>query len=313
MNSPEFIVREDAGSRLDVFVHKYYEGLSRSYAKQLVEQGKVRVNGAVVSKASLILKSDDSVQIEMPEEQELELKPEDIPLDIVYEDSDVLVVNKAAGMVVHPAPGNYTGTLVNAIMFHCRDSLSGINGVLRPGIVHRIDKDTSGLIMVAKNDRAHESLSKQLLEHSIKREYRALVHDNIIDDEITINKPIGRHPVNRLKRSVNGVAPRDAITHIKVIERFGKYTYICCKLETGRTHQIRVHMADAKHPLVGDPLYGVRSDGDKLLGVPLKGQLLHAASLGFLHPATKEFMEFHSELPDGFKTILKKLEQLNGI
>ena len=245
----------------------------------------------------------------MPEPEALDVKAEDIPLEIVYEDDDVAVINKPRGMVVHPGPGNYSGTLVNAIMHHMGDSLSSINGVIRPGIVHRIDKDTSGLLMIAKNDKAHESLAAQLAEHSVTREYTALCYDNIKEEEITIDEPIGRDPKNRLRNAVRGASAKDAITHIKVTERFGKYTLVKAILETGRTHQIRVHMAYIHHPLVGDELYGFRKQSDKVEGVKVSGQLLHAGTLGFVHPSTGEYMEFHSDLPEIFETVLEKLRK----
>ena len=231
------------------------------------------------------------------------IEPEEIPLEIVYEDPEVLVVNKPRGMVVHPGPGNWSGTLVNAVMHHCGQSLSTINGVIRPGIVHRIDKDTSGLLMIAKNDRAHESLAEQLRVHSVMREYTAL------GEVITVDVPIGRDVRNRMRHAVNGSGSRNAVTHVSVLERFGKYTLIRARLETGRTHQIRVHMAYIHHPLAGDELYGPKKQTGSVAGVKVSGQLLHAGTLGFVHPATGEYMEFHSDLPEVFEEVLGHLRE----
>ena len=310
-NSPEKLCIEawpdDAGMRLDAFIGYNTDELSRSYAVKLIEQGNVTINGQAVTSKKAKINAGDLVEIDIPEPEVLDIQPEDIPLDIVYEDDDVIVVNKPRGMVVHPGPGNWSGTLVNAIMYHCGDSLSSINGVVRPGIVHRIDKDTSGLLMIAKNDRAHESLAEQLRVHSVTREYTALVYDNIVEDEITISAPIGRDERNRMRRAVYGSGSKEAVTHVKVAERFVKYTLIKARLETGRTHQIRVHMAYMHHPLVGDELYGPRKQSDKLMGQKLNGQLLHAGTLGFVHPSTSEYMEFHSDLPDVFEAVLAGL------
>lgn len=319
---------EDAGSRLDAFIGYNTDELSRSYAVKLIEKGRVTVNGTVVTSKKKVLAAGDEVVIDLPEPETLDVTPEDIPLDIVYEDDDVLVVNKPRGMVVHPGPGNWSGTLVNAVMYHCGASLSTINGVVRPGIVHRIDKDTSGLLMIAKNDKAHESLAEQLRVHSVTREYTALCFDNIADtggfgvsgvtretvndadcteDIITIDVPIGRDDRNRMRRAVYGSAAREAVTHIRVIERFGRYTLIRAKLETGRTHQIRVHMAYIHHPLAGDELYGPRRQTGTIAGVKVSGQLLHAGTLGFIHPSSGEYMEFHSELPEIFMKVIAAL------
>ena len=240
----------------------------------------------------------------MPEPEILSVEPEDIPLDIVYEDEDVLVVNKPRGMVVHPAVGNYTGTLVNAILYHCGERLSSINGVIRPGIVHRIDKDTSGLLMIAKNNMAHESLSAQLAEHSITRRYTALVYHNLSKDTGTVDAPIGRDPKNRLRMAVTTQNSKRAVTHWTVLERFGKYTLIEAKLETGRTHQIRVHMSHIKHPLVGDMVYGPKKQA-----LTEEGQMLHARVLGFVHPRTGEYMEFERPLPEEFEQVLRKVRK----
>ena len=298
---------EDAGSRLDAFIGCNTDELSRSYAVRLIEKGLVSVNGTVVTSKKQAIAAGDIVTIDLPEPEPLEIAAENIPLDIVYEDDDVAVINKPRGMVVHPGPGNHSGTLVNAIMYHMGDSLSSINGVIRPGIVHRIDKDTSGLLMIAKNDRAHESLAAQLKEHSVTREYTALVYDNIKEDEMTIDEPIGRDERNRMRNAVNGSGARNAVTHIKVLERFGRYTLVKAVLETGRTHQIRVHMAYMHHPLAGDELYGPRRQSSKIEGISVSGQLLHAGTLGFIHPATGKYMEFHSDLPVVFEQVLARL------
>ena len=298
---------EDAGTRLDAFIGYNTDELSRSYAVRLLAQGLVSVNGETVTSKKRSVSEGDTVVIDMPEPEPLQITAENIPLEIVYEDDDVAVINKPRGMVVHPGPGNQSGTLVNAIMYHMGDSLSSINGVIRPGIVHRIDKDTSGLLMIAKNDKAHESLAAQLKEHSVTREYTALVYDNIKEDSLTIDEPIGRDERNRMRNAVNGAAARNAVTHIKVLERFGRYTLVKAILETGRTHQIRVHMAYMHHPLAGDELYGPRRASSKIEGVPVSGQLLHAGTLGFVHPSTGEYMEFHSDLPEVFEQVLAKL------
>ena len=300
---------EDAGSRLDAFIGYNTDELSRSYAVRLIEKGMVSVNGAAVTSKKQQIQAGDVVTIEMPQPETLEVTAENIPLDIVYEDDDVAVINKPRGMVVHPGPGNSSGTLVNAVMYHMGDSLSSINGVIRPGIVHRIDKDTSGLLMIAKNDKAHESLAAQLKQHSVTREYTALAYDNIKEDELTIDEPIGRDERNRMRNAVNGAAARNAVTHIKVLERFGKYTLVKAILETGRTHQIRVHMAYVHHPLVGDELYGPRRQSSRIEGVTVSGQLLHAGTLGFIHPSTGQYMEFHSDLPEVFESVLAKLRR----
>lgn len=300
---------EDAGTRLDAFIGWNTDELSRSYAVRLIEKGLVTVNGIPAKSKKQSIAEGDTVVIDMPEPEILEVRAQDIPIEIVYEDDDVAVINKPRGMVVHPGPGNMDGTLVNAIMYHMGDSLSSINGVIRPGIVHRIDKDTSGLLMIAKNDRAHESLAAQLKEHSVTREYTALVYDNIREDELTIDEPIGRDEHNRMRNAVNGAAARNAVTHIRVLERFGKYTLVRAILETGRTHQIRVHMAYMHHPLVGDELYGPRRQSSKVEGISVSGQLLHAGTLGFIHPSTGDYMEFHSDLPEVFSEVLAKLHK----
>lgn len=298
-------VSEDSGgTRLDAYISSQIEELSRNYAQQIIESGCVSVNGKEELSKKAKVKSGDSIEIDYPEPETLNVEPQDIPIDIVYEDDDVIVVEKPRGMVVHPSPGNYDGTLVNALMYHCGDTLSSINGTIRPGIVHRIDKDTSGLLMIAKNNIAHESLAAQLKEHSCTREYTALVYDNIREDELTVDRPIGRDEKNRLRRAVFGSNPKEAVTHIRVVKRYGKYTLVKARLETGRTHQIRVHMSYIKHPLVGDELYGPKKQT-----LPVKGQMLHAGVLGFVHPTTGEYMEFRSELPEYFTEILDRLDR----
>ena len=258
-------------------------------------------------KASYPVKAGDDLSFLLPKAQEPDIEPEDIPLDILYEDSDVLVVNKPKDMVVHPAPGHYTGTLVNAVMYHCGEDLSTINGVLRPGIVHRIDKDTTGVLVICKNDRAHRAIAEQLSVHSITRAYYAIVYNNIKEDEGTVDAPIGRMDADRKKMGINHKNGRHAVTHYRVLERFGKYTYIECRLETGRTHQIRVHMASIGHPLLGDTVYGPSKDPFKL-----EGQALHAKLLGFIHPSTDQYVEFESPLPPYFTALLDRLRQSAG-
>jgi 23S rRNA pseudouridine1911/1915/1917 synthase len=300
MNFFEFKVEEnEEGTRLDVYISSKLEDKSRSYIQDVIEAGNVKVNDKQ-KKSNYKLKIKDYVTLIMPENKELEVEKENITLDILYEDSDVIVVNKPQGMVVHPAPGNLSGTLVNALLFHCKD-LSGINGVNRPGIVHRIDKDTSGILVVAKNDNAHQKLAEQLKEHTMTREYIALVEGVINSDEGTVDAPLGRHPVDRIKMSVikNG---RNAITHFEVLERFKANTLVKCILETGRTHQIRVHMTHIGHPIVGDPVYGYKKQKFKL-----EGQLLHAKKLGFIHPSSGKYMEFESQMPNYFTKVINVL------
>lgn len=294
----------DTGERIDSFVSEKAE-VSRSRAVKLIEEEYVTVNGNAVSK-NYKLKAGDIVGVTIPEAKPLEIKAENIPLDIVYEDEHLLVVNKPKGMVVHPAAGNYEGTLVNALMYHCGDSLSGINGVMRPGIVHRIDKDTSGLLMVAKNDLAHNFLAEQIKEHSFYREYETIVYGDIKTDKGRIDAPIGRHPVNRKQMTVTDKNSKQAVTHFEVIERLEGFTHLKCRLETGRTHQIRVHMSYIGHSVAGDEVYGPR----KVIK-ELKGQCLHAKKLGFIHPVTKEYMEFSSDLPEYFTKFKKGLENGN--
>ena len=298
---------EDAGTRLDAFIGYNTDDLSRSYAVRLIGRGLVRVHGTPAASKKQSVSEGDIIEIDLPEPEPLAVTAENIPIEIVYEDDDVAVINKPRGMVVHPGPGNQSGTLVNAILYHMGDSLSSINGVIRPGIVHWIDKDTSGLLMIAKNDAAHESLAAQLKVHSVTREYTALVYDNIKEDSFTVDQPIGRDERNRMRNAVGGSGARNAVTHIKVLERFGKYTLVKAVLETGRTHQIRVHMAYMHHPLVGDELYGPRRTSSKIEGIAVSGQLLHAGTLGFVHPSTGQYMEFHSDLPEVFAQVLENL------
>nr|WP_315024082.1 RluA family pseudouridine synthase [uncultured Aminipila sp.] len=304
-NTFEIIIDEKLeGTRLDMALSLAYEGKSRNFFQKLLETGSIEVNGQISDSKKYKVKSGDVVQVIIPEPKLLTVEPENIPLEIVYEDEDLLVVNKPKGMVVHPANGNESRTLVNAIMYHCGDSLSSINGVIRPGIVHRIDKDTSGLLMVAKNDKAHNCLAEQLAEHSITRAYRAIVYNNFTEDEGTVNKPIGRDPKDRMKQAVTNMNSKRAVTHYTVLERFGSFTLIEARLETGRTHQIRVHMSYIKHPLLGDMIYGPKK---KVFGVDT--QMLHAKILGFKHPSTGKYMEFESPLPEEFQTVLKKLRK----
>ena len=296
MSRIEFIA-EASGERLDkLLAEAVGEALTRTAAANYIESGAALVNGKTAAK-NYKVKSGDSIVLEIPEAVEIDIQPENIPLDIVYEDKDLLVVNKPKGMVVHPAPGHYSGTLVNALMYHCKDSLSGINGEIRPGIVHRIDKDTSGLLMVAKNDLAHQGLAAQIKEHSFTREYECVVNGAVKEDG-TVNAPIGRHKTDRKKMCVTDLNSREAVTHYKVIENLGNYTHLKCILETGRTHQIRVHMSYMGHPIAGDEVYGN--------GKPkwLCGQCLHAKKIGFVHPSTGEYMEFDSELPHYFNKFL---------
>jgi 23S rRNA pseudouridine1911/1915/1917 synthase len=291
----------DAGEnrRIDVYVAEKTE-LTRSFVAKLISDGLITVDGKVAAKNTK-LKSGNSVSVVIPDPVSDKAEPENIPLDIVYEDEWLLVVNKPKGMVVHPAAGNENGTLVNALLYHCGDSLSGIGGVLRPGIVHRIDKDTSGLLIVAKNDDAHHFLAEQIKEHSFTREYEAVVYGNVKNDKGTINAPIGRHPVKRKEMAVVGVGGRDATTHFSVLSRANGFSYVKLKLETGRSHQIRVHMSYIGYPLAGDEVYG-----PKKCIKELNGQCLHARKIGFIHPKTKEYMEFSSELPNYFKKFLEK-------
>ncbi len=295
---------EDAGLRLDKYLSGQTEALTRSHIQKLIEDGDVLIDGNP-GKVSYKVKSGDCITLQIPDAKEVEVLPENIPLSVVYEDGDMLVVNKPQGMVVHPAPGNESGTLVNALLGYCGDSLSGINGEKRPGILHRIDKDTSGLLLVAKNDMAHQSLAAQIKAHSLTRAYQALVHGGFKTDTGEINLPIGRHPADRKKMTVTYRNSREAFTSYRVLERLGGYSLVECVLKTGRTHQIRVHMSHQGHPIVGDPVYGAKKEP-----FSLKGQLLHAYKVGFIHPRTEEYMEFSAPLPDYFEKILEKLRNL---
>lgn len=294
---------EYEGERLDKFLAAFLDGYTRSAIQRIIEDGGVTLNGKTLSK-NYKLKVNDNLEITIPDSRPLEINAENIPLDIIYEDNDLLVINKQKGMVVHPANGNYSGTLVNALLFHCKDSLSGINGVIRPGIVHRIDKNTSGLLIVAKNDLTHTGLASQIKSHSFTRAYEAVVYGNIKEDSGSINQPIGRNPNDRKKMAVTLKNSKSASTHYKVIERFGNFTHIRCELETGRTHQIRVHMAYIGHPIAGDDVYG-----PKKIIKSLNGQCLHAKQIGFVHPRTGEYLEFESELPEYFKAFINQIKK----
>ena len=302
MNKLELIAApDDAGVRIDRYISDHIEDISRSAVTKLIEDGKVTVGEKPVKK-NYKTAEGDRICVMLDEPKPVDILPEEIPLDIVYEDEDLLVVNKPKGMVVHPAPGHESGTLVNALMYHCGDDLSGINGELRPGIVHRIDKNTSGLLAVAKSDIAHAGLSEQIKEHSFTREYLAICYGNIKEDERTVDAPIGRHKVDRKKMCVTQLNSRSAVTHIKVLERYTGFTYILCRLETGRTHQIRVHMAYIGHPIAGDDVYGP----SKVI-TELDGQCLHAYKLGFIHPVTGEYLEFTADPPESFVRFRDKL------
>ena len=303
MNSFEIIVEEsDINKRIDVFLAKNLESFSRSYIQDLIKKGKAAIGGKSI-KANYRLRNGDNVVLNIPKPEPLEILPENIPLDILYEDNDVILVNKPKGMVVHPAAGHYSGTLVNALLYHCKDNLSGINGVLRPGIVHRIDMDTTGVIIACKNDNAHQNIAKQLAEHSITRRYVAIVNGNLKEDEGVVDAPIARAKNDRKKMAVDKDG-KTAVTHYKVLERLKNYTYIECVLETGRTHQIRVHMSYINHPLLGDEIYSGKKESMKL-----QGQCLHAMVLGFIHPTTNEYMEFKAPIPEYFNEILKKFKK----
>ena len=294
----------DSGLRIDKYLSSVNEQLSRSYIQKLLKSGLVLVDGKPV-KASYQVDEGDVISLDIPEAVEPEITAEDMDLDILYEDKDIILVNKPKGMVVHPAAGHYAGTLVNGLMHHCKDQLSGINGVMRPGIVHRIDMDTTGVIIACKNDMAHNSIAAQLKEHSITRRYQAIVHGVLKDDAGTVEGPIGRHPTDRKKMSINYNNGKSAVTHYKVLKRFRQYTHVECRLETGRTHQIRVHMASIGHPLLGDLVYGPGK-----CPIPgLQGQTLHAGVLGFIHPRTGEYMEFTAPLPEYFAKLLNTLPE----
>lgn len=297
------VTGENAGERIDKFLSLQCPDISRSYLQKLVKDKLVSVNDKEV-KANYKVQKEDIICVNFPEIKELDILPEDIPLDILYEDECLLIVNKPKGMVVHPAAGHTSGTLVNAVLYHCKGNLSGINGVLRPGIVHRIDKDTTGALVICKDDITHRDLAEQLKVHSITRRYRAIVSGNLKDDEGTIEGPIGRHPTDRKKMAINRTNGKDAVTHYRVLERFGNATYIECQLETGRTHQIRVHMTSIGHPLLGDEIYGSAKNP-----YHLEGQTLHAMVLGFVHPKTKEYIEVDAPLPEYFIKLLEKLRK----
>ena len=305
MEEFRFQITEDMeDERIDKCVSLLIDSLSRSFIQKMIKEERVLVNDRPV-KGSYRVKTDDEVAFELPESVEPDIEAENIPLDILYEDKDVIVVNKPKGMVVHPAAGHYSGTLVNALMYHCGKELSGINGVMRPGIVHRIDMDTTGSLIVCKNDKAHNCIAAQLKEHSINRRYHAICYGVLKEDEGTIDKPIGRHPQDRKKMAVNEKNGKRAVTHYRVLKRFEKYTYIECVVETGRTHQIRVHMASIGHPLLGDEIYSNRKCPFKL-----QGQTLHAKTLGFVHPSTEKYIEIDAPLPDYFQKLLEIVDKV---
>ena len=299
----KFQINEEwEGLRIDKFLSSNLDFLSRSYIQKMIQDKNVSVNGKII-KANYNLRIDDEIEFQLPPSVEPDILAENIPLEILYEDNDVIVVNKPKDMVVHPAAGHYTGTLVNALMYHCKDSLSGINGVMRPGIVHRIDKDTTGSLIICKNDTSHEIIAKQLKDHTITRKYRAICMGVLKEEEYTINAPIGRHPIERKKMAINEKNGKPAITHVKVLKRLKNATYIECKLETGRTHQIRVHLSSLGHPLLGDEIYGDTKNKHKL-----NGQTLHAYILGFQHPSTNDYIETIAPIPPYFEKLLKILE-----
>ena len=297
------VMEEQEGERLDKYLSIIYPDFSRSFFQKLIKDSCVLVNDKA-EKASYSVHVEDIVTIHFPDAVQTTIEPEDIPLDILYEDDDLLIVNKPKGMVVHPSAGHYSGTLVNGIMYHCKDSLSGINGEIRPGIVHRIDMDTTGSLIVCKNDFSHVSIAEQIKVHSVNRIYEGIVYGNVKEDEGTIEGAIGRHPIERKKMAINEKNGKPAITHYKVLERFGNYTYMQFKLETGRTHQIRVHMSSIGHPLLGDALYSSGKSPYK----NLQGQTLHAKTIGFIHPSTENYVEFEAPLPEYFKKLLIQLK-----
>ena len=298
------VTEQDQGMRIDQFLCKCQPDVSRSAIQKWIKDGNALVQGKAC-KANYRINQGDTIALFVPEPVEVSIQPQDIPLDILYEDMDVILINKPKGMVVHPAAGHYSHTLVNGLMYHCKDQLSGINGVMRPGIVHRIDMDTTGVIIACKNDMAHNSIAAQLKEHSITRRYQAIVHGVLKDDTGTIDAPIGRHPTDRKKMSINYNHGKNAVTHYKVLKRFRQYTHVECRLETGRTHQIRVHMASIGHPLLGDVVYGP----GKCPIAGLEGQTLHAGILGFIHPRTGEYIEFTAPLPEYFEKLLNTLPE----
>lgn len=302
MNNIKKYICENPGIRLDIYLTDLIDNMSRSYIQKLILNERVLVNG-IPAKAKNKLKEGDEITVDTPEVRQYEAKAQNISIEIVYEDDDLVVVNKGKGMVVHPAPGNYEGTLVNALLYHCKGRLSSINGIERPGIVHRIDKNTSGILVVAKTDKAHRGLSKLFAAHDIKREYLTIVKGVISEKEAKINAPIGRHPIHRKKMAINTKNGKNAVTYFKVIERYRKATLIRVRLETGRTHQIRVHLAYIGHPVLGDTIYGPEKQN-----IPIDGQALHAAKLGFVHPVSGKTVEFETEPPQDFMDLIKELE-----
>lgn len=305
MNDYVFIVKDESeGERIDKCLNTYLDMFSRSFLQKLIKDEKVFVNGESV-KSNYKVKTDDTIALTIPESVELNVEAENIPLDILYEDDAIVIVNKPKGMVVHPAAGHYSGTLVNALLYHCKSSLSGINGIMRPGIVHRLDKDTTGSLVVCKNDTAHLQIAEQLANHTFTRIYIAIVYGVMKEDEGVINKPIGRHPKDRKKMAINPKG-RIAVTHFKVIERFKNYTLVECRLETGRTHQIRVHMSSIGYPILGDEVYSSRK-----VPFSLQGQTLHAMTIGFIHPNSKDYKEFNAPLPEYFEELISKLRNMS--
>ncbi len=304
MKSFEICVEKNSDKiRIDKFICDNVDDMSRAYIQKLIEDGFIKVNQNIINK-NYKVSTGEIISVNIPEPQNIEIKAENIPLNIVYEDNELIVINKPKDMVVHPAPGNYSGTLVNALLSYCKESLSGINGIIRPGIVHRIDKDTSGLLVIAKNDNSHKLLASQIKEHSFTREYEAIIKGKLNNKEGTIQTNIGRHKVDRKKMAVTKIGGRIAITHYEVIKEYEKYSHVKLRLETGRTHQIRVHMSYLGHPILGDEVYGKKQENKFNF---LKGQCLHARKLGFIHPVSNEYMEFTSELPDYFKLVLEHL------
>ena len=297
------LTADRAGERLDAFLSRSVPDLTRSAAQRLLEEGAVTLSGKPVKK-NYKTAPGDVLEIALPDPEVVDVVPQNIPLDVVYEDADVIVVNKPVGLVVHPAPGHPDGTLVNALLYHCGDSLSGINGELRPGIVHRIDRDTSGLIIAAKNDRAHQALAAQLQDHSLARVYEAVTVGGLKEDEGTVDAPIGRHPVDRKRMAIDRKSGREAVTHWSVLARYPGYTHVQCRLETGRTHQIRVHMASLGHPLLGDVVYGSKKPWPGLAG-----QCLHARKLKFIHPTTGKLVEVECDRPEWFEKVLKQIDK----